>query len=79
MIIDVAIPHVDIMHRNKRLYGKWMYERSDIADLAKLMETGVLGIGVVEVLGSYPLEQWKEAWDKAAGKAGFGQTAVMKP
>ena len=77
--VDVAIPHIVIMHKNMRLCGKWMFERSDIADLVKLIENGMLDIGVAEVVGSYPLEQWKEASDKAAEKAGFGQVVFMKP
>lgn len=67
------------MHKNMRLYGKWMYERSDIDDFIKLVENGILDIGTVEVVGEYPLEDWDEAWTKAAGKAGFGQMVLMKP
>lgn len=67
------------MHKSLRLYGKWMYDRSDMEDFIKLVENGILNIGLVEVVGEYPLEEWKEAWDKAAGKAGFGQIVLMKP
>lgn len=67
------------MHKNMRLYGKWMYEREDIDDLFKLIENGLLDIGVAQVVGEYPLEQWKEAWDAAAEKAGFAQLVVIKP
>lgn len=76
---DVPIPHGIIMHKNMRLYGKWMYERSDITDFIKLVENGILNIGLVEIVGEYPLEEWSEAWDKAAAKAGFGQIVLMKP
>ena len=67
------------MHKNQRLYGKWMYEREDIADLIKMIENGILDIGVAEVVAKYPLEQWNEAWDKAAAKAGFGQVVTINP
>lgn len=67
------------MHKNIRLYGKWMYERSDIFDMIKLVENGILNVGLAEIVGEYPLEEWSEAWDKAAGKAGFGQIVLMKP
>ena len=77
--LDMPLPHSWVMHKNMRLYGKWMYERSDIVDMVKLMERGIVDIGVAEVAGEYPLEEWKEAWDKAAEKAGFGQVVVMKP
>lgn len=67
------------MHKNMRLYGKWMYERSDVSDMIKLVENGILDLSVVEVVGEYPLEEWDEAWTKAASKAGFGQMVLMKP
>lgn len=67
------------MHKNQRLYGKWMYEREDIVDLFKLVETGLLDLHVADCVGEYPLEQYKEAWDKAAGEAGFGQYVIVKP
>lgn len=77
--VDVAIPHVMIMHKNQRLYGKWMYEREDIADLFKMVETGVLDLSIQKVVGKYPLEQYKEAWDHAAEKTAFGETVIMTP
>ena len=67
------------MHRNIRLYGKWMYEREDIADLFKLVECGVLDLNVIKIVGSYPLEKYKEAFDHAADKAAFGETVVIEP
>ena len=78
-IADIAIPHMAIVHKNIRLYGKWMFERSDIADLVQLVESGMLDLGMVDVIGAYPLEQWKEAFDKAEGRAGFGQIVTIKP
>ena len=56
-----------------------MYERSDIADLFKLIENGGMNIGLANVVGEHPLEQWSEAWDKAASKAGFGELVLIKP
>ena len=67
------------MHKNMRLYGKWMYERSDIADLAKLVENGMLDLGVVEIEGEYQLDEWKQAWDTAADIAGFARITIIKP
>ena len=67
------------MHKNMRIYGKWMYERQDVADLFKLVENGMLDLNVAQIVGEFPLEQWKEAWDAAAEKAGFGQSVYIKP
>lgn len=79
---DVAIPHVVIMHKNMQLRGKWMYERSDIADLVKMVEHGILKIGEAagsHTHGRFPLEQWKEAWDVAAGYTGMGDQILIQP
>lgn len=67
------------MHKNIRLYGKWMYEREDIADMFKLLEAGLLDLNPIKVVGEYELEKYKEAWDHAANIAGFGETVIMKP
>lgn len=70
------------MLRNMRLYGKCMYERSDIEDLFKLIETDALrlgntgGVDEPRVLG---LEEWKKALDVAAEDTGFGKAVVIKP
>lgn len=79
MFIDVAIPHGWIMHRNMRLYGKWMYEREDISDFFKMVENGLMDLGVQKVVGKYPLEKYKEAWDHAAEKSALGETVIMTP
>ena len=76
---DVAIPHGIIMHKNIRLYGKWMYEREDIVDIFKMVETGLLDLNFMKIVGEYPLEKYKEAWDHAAEMAGFGETVLIKP
>lgn len=79
---DVTIPHVIIMHKNMQLRGKWMYERSDIADLIKLVEHGMLKLGKAggsHTVGRYPLEQWKEAWDKAAEHTALGDQVLIQP
>ena len=62
-----------------RLYGKWMYERSDVFDFIKLVENGMLDLGIAEIAGEYALEQCDEALDKAAEKSGFAQMVLMKP
>ena len=67
------------MHKNIRLYGKWMYERSDIADLIRLIEIGLLDVSVTEIVGQYPLEKWEEAFDKAANNARFAQIVSLTP
>jgi hypothetical protein len=77
--------YADIIRRRQRklkLYGKWMYERSDIPDLIKLVEHGFLKLGNqggLQVTGCFSLEQWREAWDLAVEEAGFGKMVVIQP
>ena len=65
-----------------KLFGKWMYERSDILDLIKLIERGMLKLGEQggsRIVSRFPLHLWKEAWDMAVDEAGFGRTFVIQP
>ena len=56
-----------------------MYERSDIADLIRLIEIGLLDVSVAEIVGQYPLEKWEEAFNTAANNAGFAQIVSLTP
>ena len=79
---DIAHPYRPIMHENMRIHGKWMYERSDCAEMSKLIERGMLKLGKTggaEITGVYPLEQWKDAWEMAAEKAFVGQYSLIRP
>ena len=76
---DLAIPHRYIMRNNVTLSGKWMYYRDDIAALIKLAEHGLLKLDHIKVIGPFPLEQWKEAFDAAAEHTGIGEVTLFKP
>lgn len=76
---DVPNPYFPIVRKNIRIQGKWMYERSDIRDFFKLLNTGLLDLNICEVKGEYGLDSFKEAWDEAAETAGFARVTVMKP
>ena len=70
------------MHRNMRLHGKWMYERSDIVDLLNLVDAGLLKMnkdGGLEIVGEYSLDEWKAAWDDAAENTDAGRAVVLRP
>jgi threonine dehydrogenase-like Zn-dependent dehydrogenase len=59
---DVPIPVSAIVHQDLSIHGKWMYDHRDLADLVKLVESGVLKLGKdagSEVVGEYSLEQYK--------------------
>lgn len=46
-------------------------ERSNIADMFKLVGSGLLDLGASEVNGEFPLVRWKEACDEAVEMSGI--------
>lgn len=79
---DLAIPHHAVMHRDLTLKGKWMYDRQQVLDLIKMIETGVLKLGKGEgqrMVEKFALEEWDKAFTTAAENAGMGAKAVIVP
>lgn len=79
---DVAIPVSAIVHRDIRIHGKWMGSRKDIVDIMKLVTNGLLKLGKAggsEVVGEYPLEPYREAWDAAAVNNSMGKVVTIAP
>lgn len=79
---DVAIPVSAIVHRDIRIHGKWMGSRKDIVDIMKLVTSGLLKLGQAggsEVVGEYPLELYREAWDVAAVNNSMGKIVTITP
>ena len=71
---DVVLPHLKIMHWNITIKGKWMYERNDVRECIKLVETGTVRLQNHDkgwnMLGSscvktFALEEWEEAFNEA--------------
>lgn len=78
---EVKIPYRQIMRLNLQLKGKWMYERSDIPKLVRLIESGNCAIGERGGFGvpkEFGLGQWKEAFEYAAEHSD-GAGAVFVP
>lgn len=66
---NVTIPYLQVMINQLTIKGKWMFERSEILDLIRLVELGIVQIGGKSLFGksvTFGLEQWKEAFDHAA-------------
>ncbi|RMZ75387.1 hypothetical protein DV737_g5316, partial [Chaetothyriales sp. CBS 132003] len=78
---DVKFPYSRIMTRNIKLFGKWMYDQSDIRALIQMAESGILklrggeGTGCKGVFG---LDQWQEGSSVAESEGGKG-TVLVKP
>ena len=77
---DYALPFWSIMHGDKTIKGKWMYEREDVKALIRLIETGLLKLEgqAGQVAGPFKLDEWSEAFD-AAAKRNVGEVAVIDP
>ncbi|KAF2159017.1 hypothetical protein M409DRAFT_71355 [Zasmidium cellare ATCC 36951] len=79
---DFAIPHGLIVAKNISLHGRYMYEPKAVVELIDMVQNGILKLGNpsgTEIVGSYPLDKWHEAWDAAVENAGVGKTVVVKP
>ena len=78
---DVKLPYFKIMHWNMTIKGKWMYERADVGDLIKMVETGKLRLGekkAVRCIAEYGLDEWEKALERAETDAAEG-LVVFKP
>jgi len=73
---DVEVPYTWVMRNNISFRGKWMYERSDLRALVRMVEEDMLRLrGKVRGFG---LGEWEKAFDKAAeGKV--GESVVLMP
>ncbi|PWY66494.1 GroES-like protein [Aspergillus sclerotioniger CBS 115572] len=79
---DQAIPPQAVMHRNLTIRGQWMYGRQEVLHLIRMVESGALKLGRdagSRTVGSFPLEQWQQAFDLAAERAGPGERVVLTP
>lgn len=74
---DMVFPTGHIVFNDIELKGQWMYQPSDISDMIKLVETGVLDLNQIKVT-HFGLEQWEEALDTAA-QMKFDEMAVFSP
>lgn len=82
IIKDIGIPHCFVMRLDIKLYGKWLYSLDDVTLLVKMIDIGLLKLddsAGVKIIGKYPQEQWKEAFDVAAENAGQGQLSFFAP
>ena len=74
----IAQPHV--MTNNLTLKGKMMYERADIIQFVKLLQSGRFAKGRQFVdVKTFSLADWKEAFDVSAGHTGMGKAVVILP
>lgn len=69
-----------IMADEITLKGKFMYDRGDMLQFIKMMETGLFPSGKAFVdIQAFELGDWKEAFDAAAEHIGIGKLVVLSP
>jgi D-arabinose 1-dehydrogenase-like Zn-dependent alcohol dehydrogenase len=73
------LPSFQIGSNNITLKGKLMYEREDMLQFMKMMETGLFPKGKEFVdTKVFGLENWKEGFDVAAEHTGIGKCVVFE-
>lgn len=78
---DISLNYSAVMHNNLSIRGKWMYEPSDVPNLIRLVEVGLLRIGKdagLKNLGAFGLDEWEEAFKMVDG-TGYGLQVTIVP
>lgn len=79
---DIQLPYGLVMWKNLVIKGRCMYSPGTVRELVKMVESGVLVLGLnggIEILGPYKLGEWEEAWRVASEKAGIRMICVINP
>ena len=79
---DIPISNLMLVAKNLTIRGQFMYEREDVRGIIKLAELGLLKLGKSgggDIVGQFPLQEWKNALDIAEKNPGFGKTALFVP
>ncbi|KAJ5117907.1 HotDog domain-containing protein [Penicillium atrosanguineum] len=78
--MDGPIPSFELIAKDITVKGKFMYEREDISQFLKMLESGRFPRGKKFVnMKSFPLDEWKTALDVAAEYTGIGRSVVIIP
>jgi NADPH:quinone reductase-like Zn-dependent oxidoreductase len=79
---NIPIPWGVALYRNLTIKGGFMYERDDVRDVIRLLETGRIKLGEkngYKIAGKYGLEEWEKAADAALEHTAFGSSVVLHP
>lgn len=79
---DISIPYFLVLSKNITIRGQFMYEREDVRNIIKLVETGLLKLGKgagIETIGQFPLEDWENGLETAATNPEWGKQVVFTP
>lgn len=76
----VSVPYGQIVFKNLRLIGRFMYERKQLAELVGMVEAGLIKLGPQAGINSvavYGLDRIQEAIDAAERDTGVGKGMVV--
>ncbi|KAL2844519.1 hypothetical protein BJY01DRAFT_214942 [Aspergillus pseudoustus] len=78
--MDGPVPSFELIAKDITVKGKFMYEREDIIQFVKMLETGRFPYGERFVdVKSFALDEWRAALDMAAEYTGIGRSVVITP
>ena len=75
----LTLPAMFIVLNDITIKGKWMYNKEDVRMMIRLLEDGYLKLGRNQTAGSFPLENFAEAFDMAAKIGGPCLQTVISP
>ncbi|KAH7141248.1 hypothetical protein B0J13DRAFT_445605 [Dactylonectria estremocensis] len=79
---NIPIPWPVLLYRGLTIKGGYMYEREDVRQAIRLLESGQTKLGKengYEIAGTFGLEEWDECADAAVEHSGFGKIVLLNP
>ncbi|KAJ2979251.1 hypothetical protein NUW58_g7250 [Xylaria curta] len=79
---SITIPYFLMILKSLELRGKWMYTRSEIRKLVKMIEVGTLKIGEGaghQINGRFQLEDYETAFQTADKHTAWGTSVIFTP
>ncbi|KAL1856025.1 hypothetical protein Plec18170_003893 [Paecilomyces lecythidis] len=79
---NISVPYLEIMFKNLRLQGRFMYSRDHALQLIRIVESGLLPLGTrvgIHHSHEFALASFNEALEVAANLKGWGSHVVLTP
>ncbi|KAI1737609.1 GroES-like protein [Xylaria scruposa] len=79
---NISIPYFLMILKSLEVKGRWMYSRTEIRNLVKMIEVGTLKLGKGaghQVSGKFKLEDYETAFETAAKNTAWGNVVVFTP
>jgi len=76
---ELKLPTLFMVLNDITLKGKWMYTKDDMRNMIRLVEAGYLKLDAVQTVGSFPMEEFAEAFERAAKINGPLSQVLISP